>query len=106
MAQEFAKPFYHSGAWQACRDTYWRKAGGLCEDCLQQGIVTQGEEVHHLIPLTPENIHDPSITLSHDNLRLLCHACHMKRHATQNPRRYAVDQATGAVVVPPSLEIR
>ena len=33
-------------------------------------------EVHHKIPLTPENIRNPDITLGWSNLELLCKKCH------------------------------
>lgn len=36
--------------------------------------------VHHKIHLTPHNIDNPSITLSEDNLELLCRECHIKKH--------------------------
>lgn len=35
---------------------------------------------HHKEWLTPENIHDPWITLSWDNLEALCHDCHNREH--------------------------
>lgn len=98
MARDFARGFYSSAAWKACRASYWRARGGLCEDCLQQGIITQGEEVHHLQELTPDNIGNPSITLNWANLRLLCHACHMKRHA-KSAKRYTIDPMTGRVTI-------
>lgn len=88
MAREFAKQFYGSTAWQQCRDTYRQKAAGLCEDCRKRGIINAGDEVHHVIWLTPQNINDPNITLNFDNLVLLCHECHMKRHG--NSKRYRI----------------
>lgn len=39
-----------------------------------------GDEVHHKVYLTPDNINDPETTLSWDNLELLCAACHSKEH--------------------------
>jgi 5-methylcytosine-specific restriction endonuclease McrA len=80
MAQEFAKPFYNSKAWKKCRDTYKLKVNGLCERCLKNGKYVLGDEVHHKIHLNPSNMNDPSITLGHDNLELLCQSCHMKEH--------------------------
>lgn len=80
MAQEFARTFYDSMAWRTIRETYKKYRRGLCEDCLKRGIITAGQEVHHVTPLTPQNINDPRVTLSFDNLALLCHACHMERH--------------------------
>ena len=101
MAREFSKAFYKSAAWQSCRASYIRSKGGLCEDCLQRGIITTGAEVHHIVELTPDNIGNPAVTLAWSNLRLLCHDCHMKRHAGAQQKRYRVDQITGAVVMDP-----
>ena len=102
MAREFSRGFYKSAAWKACRDSYWRQKGGLCEDCLERGQITPGEEVHHVEELTPDNIGNPAVTLNHGNLRLLCHNCHMRRHSSSD-KRYAVDQDTGAVVALPPM---
>lgn len=87
--REFAKGFYKSKAWQNTRAAYISSVGGLCERCLRQGIYRPGEIVHHKTELTPDNIHDPQISLSWDNLELLCRDCHGKAHANQ--RRYKVD---------------
>ena len=57
---------------------------------MSKGIIRTGEIVHHKIELTPENIHDPSISLSHDNLRAVCRECHAQEHGAR-PRRYKVD---------------
>ena len=53
MAREFSRAFYKSSAWQSCRASYIRSKGGLCEDCLQRGLITPGAEVHHIVELTP-----------------------------------------------------
>jgi 5-methylcytosine-specific restriction protein A len=73
--REFAKHFYHSKAWKDCRASYIMKVHGLCERCEAGGKI-----VHHKIYLNEENIHDPAITLSHDNLELLCQDCHNAEH--------------------------
>ena len=78
--KEYAKQFYKSAAWQQCRKGYIKSVGGLCEDCLARGIYTPGIVVHHINPITPENIRDPAVTLSYDNLRLVCQDCHAKEH--------------------------
>lgn len=98
MAREFSRDFYKSAAWKKTRAAYWKAAGGLCEDCRRAGIITQGEEVHHIEELTPENITDPRVTLNWANLVLLCHRCHMKRH-NPNAKRYKIDPATGRVTI-------
>lgn len=96
MAKDFSKKFYHSGAWAQVRKAYFSKAGGLCEICLAQGKITQGEIVHHKKELTPNNINDPRVSLSFDNLQLVCRDCHMKLH--ENRRRYIIG-ADGSVTV-------
>lgn len=67
--------FYRSAEWQIARAQKIAEAHGLCEKC---GKV--GEEVHHIIPLTPENINNPEITLGKKNLILLCKDCHNEEH--------------------------
>ena len=41
--------------------------------------------------MTDDNLNDPDITLSFDNLELLCDECHRKEHAKKK-RRYTVDE--------------
>lgn len=88
--KEYAKGFYSSKAWQHTREAYAKSKRGLCEDCLDKGIIRAGEIVHHKTPITPDNINDPNITLSFENLRLLCRDCHAKQH-DRRKRRYKVD---------------
>ena len=80
MAKPYAKSFYNSAQWEACRSAYVSKRmqadGGVCERCRLQ----QGREVHHVIPITVNNVNDPNITLNHDNLKLLCKDCHFQVH--------------------------
>lgn len=91
----FAERFYKSKAWRTCRNSYYEKVGGLCEDCLSEGRFTPAEIVHHLVELTPENIDDPIVSLNFANLRAVCRECHAKEHGLR-PRRYKVD-AVGRV---------
>lgn len=91
MAKDFAKSFYKSKAWQQCRDSYAASVGGLCQECLKNGLITAGEIVHHRVHLSPETIHDPQVLLSWENLELVCRSCHGKLHGDQ--RRYTVDPA-------------
>lgn len=76
MARPFAKGFYSSRAWQSCRDSYIAERmmidGGMCEVCHKE----LGYIVHHKVPITENNINDPMVTLSHDNLSYECRACH------------------------------
>ena len=80
MAREFSRAFYHSREWKRTRDAYFRSVRGLCERCAAKGLLTRGEIGHHRVHLTPENIGDPSVALSFDNLELVCRDCHAKAH--------------------------
>ena len=87
------KDFYHSGAWADTRAAYRRSVGGLCERCLSKGIITAGYDVHHKVHLTTENVGDPAISLSWDNLELLCRDCHAEEHSRERKgMRYTVDE--------------
>ena len=88
--KEYAERFYKSKAWQQTRNAYISSVHGLCEECLRKGIYEPGEIVHHKQQLSPNNINDPDVTLSWDNLELLCRACHGKAHG--NIKRYKVDE--------------
>lgn len=89
--RDFAARLYKSKAWQRTSKAYAQSVGGLCEHCLKQGVYKAGEIVHHKIHLSPENINDPSITLSWDNLELVCRTCHGRLHDTK-PKRYSLDE--------------
>jgi len=76
MAKEFARAFYKSAAWERTREAAMRNAQGLCVRCSEQGKLTPARVVHHMVPLTPENIDDPAVSLNLDLLMPLCHECH------------------------------
>jgi len=83
--------FYVSGTWRRCRKAFADSKGNLCERCLKRGKVNAGEkdrplEVHHKIPLTVENIHDPKVTLNWNNLELLCKDCHDEERERKQKR--------------------
>lgn len=78
--QEFARKFYLSKAWRNTRDFIFKRDMGLCVRCGRPGKI-----VHHKIHLTPQNINDLAITLSEDNLELLCRECHAIEHEGQLP---------------------
>lgn len=80
MGKEFANSLYNSKKWQNCREAYKKYRKGLCELCLEQGIITPGEIVHHKRHVTAKTIDDPNITLQWDNLQLLCREHHAKVH--------------------------
>ena len=80
MAKDFSRAFYKSAAWKETREFIFNRDKGLCQDCLNKGMITPGKEVHHKIFLTADNINQPQITLCADNLILLCKECHSNRH--------------------------
>lgn len=116
MAQEFAERFYKSHAWQACRASYLitpieSPCGivppGVCERCFSYGELSIAKVVHHKTHLTPQNIDDPAVTLSFDNLERLCQLCHAFVHSdVTDPRvvfvngraKLARDESLEAVV--------
>lgn len=116
MAKEYAKKFYKSTAWRQVRTECIQRAGGLCEICLKTGDIVPGVIVHHKEHITPENISNPAVTLTLDNLEFVCISCHNlihkdeeikqgknkksnKNRSTQ-PRRYNVDDDGNVVIAP------
>lgn len=87
--KDYAKRFYKSKQWQECRAAYAKSVGGLCEICLRNGTYKPGEIVHHINHITPDNITDPAVLLSWDNLQLVCRDCHGQLHRSE--RRFVVD---------------
>lgn len=90
------KAFYHSAAWRKCRSEYIARVGGLCERCLEKGIVRPGRIVHHKEYISIQNITDPNVLLNPENLEYLCQNCHNAEHIGNN-RRYFIDD-NGRVV--------
>ncbi|GHU54720.1 hypothetical protein FACS1894132_09790 [Clostridia bacterium] len=70
--------FYRSADWKTARNNYVKQRfdedKGKCEYCRQ----VEGEEVHHIIPLSPKNINDKNITVNFENLKYLCRECHSR----------------------------
>ena len=93
--------FYHTAAWKKCRDTYAASVGNICERCASRGIIRPGYLVHPRTYLDADNINNPSILLSWDNLELLCLDCHNQEHyGDDTARRYQVD-ADGKIIIKP-----
>ena len=92
MGKEFANEFYGSIAWKNCREAYKKYRRGLCELCLEKGIITPAEIVHHKKPITIHNVNNPDITLSFSNLLCVCREHHEQIHRHKNQDRYAFDK--------------
>jgi len=87
--------FYTSWTWRKCRKAFAESKGNLCERCLSRGIINPGSkeqplEVHHKVPLTNENVTNPKIALSWDNLVLICSECHHEEHRNRNKKRWKI----------------
>lgn len=67
--------FYKSKQWFIARTVKTQNANGRCERCEKIG-----EEVHHKIRLTVDNVNDALISLNQENLELLCKSYHNKEH--------------------------
>ena len=93
MAQDWAKAFYKSGAWQKCRAAYIQSVFGLCERCQRPGDI-----LHHKELLTPQNINDPNVTLTWENLQYLCQECHNREHGGASTAEGLVFDGEGNLV--------
>lgn len=104
MATGIRAKFYHSKTWEKTAKAYKKAIGGLCERCYEKGIIEPGVIVHHKIYLTNENLNNPDISLSFDNLELLCRQCHADEHTTQTRKerdknkRWQIDES-GSVII-------
>ena len=97
----WAEQFYNSDAWRACREGFSQSKGYLCERCSRPDNPDVAKIAHHKIYLTKENINNPYIALSWDNLEALCQDCHNKEHHRgERKKRYSFD-ANGNLVYPP-----
>ena len=80
MAQEWAKKFYASAAWQRLRMYVLKRDDFLCCRCGKPGKI-----VHHKTHLTAANINDPSVSLNEQNLETVCKDCHDAEHNADAP---------------------
>lgn len=74
MAKDYSKDFYNSRKWRNLSSYIREKYNHICQECGEFG-----DQVHHIIEITPENINNPDITLNENNLTLLCDGCHNKK---------------------------
>jgi len=75
--------FYKSKEWQILRQQALIKDKGLCQDCLEKKKISMATEVDHIIPVKVRW----DLRLNLDNLRSLCHRCHMKKTA-EDKKKY------------------
>lgn len=69
--------FYKSGEWIIVRQQALIRDKGLCQECLKNKMISIATEVDHIIPIKVRW----DLRLKLDNLRSLCHKCHMAKTA-------------------------
>ncbi|MED5017917.1 HNH endonuclease [Paenibacillus chibensis] len=79
------KSFYASEAWQKFRivvinERAIRDGGMRCEHCGKYVLKSSELTLHHIIELTPENVHDVHIALNPENILVVHHECHNEIH--------------------------
>ena len=74
------KTFYASDKWQRFRLLMIDERGLKCEHCGNKVVRASELTLHHKKELTPENVHDVSISLNPDNVILVHHECHNEIH--------------------------
>lgn len=80
MAQSWAMELYQSKAWRDLRQALILQRGLRCEECGKLVPLPSMLIGDHVQELTPENVHDPTIALNPDNVRLVCDDCHNRKH--------------------------
>lgn len=71
--------FYASKAWRNLRLSLIAERGGRCARC---GTISRAEDIvgHHKTELTPENVHDHTISLNPERIEIICRFCHDEEH--------------------------
>ncbi|WP_200411385.1 HNH endonuclease [Virgibacillus salexigens] len=74
------KSFYATDEWIQLRLHLINERGNRCTHCGE--IIAKSKDIigHHIKELTPENVHDHTISLNPDNIELICFDCHNKEH--------------------------
>lgn len=74
------KSFYASDEWIKLRLSLVIERGNTCQRCKQ--VIPKARDIigHHTIELTPENVHDHSISLNPKLIEIVCFDCHNKEH--------------------------
>ena len=69
--------FYSTPQWKKLRDWVLGQYP-LCQECLKNGVVKKGQVVDHIV-----SIEDGGAKTDITNLRVLCIACHNRKHFTK-----------------------
>ncbi len=94
MAKSTAlQTFYASDAWRNFRMRLIAERGLLCEHCKEKVVVARDLTLHHIVPLSTENVRDTSVSLNPANVVVVHHACHNqihKRNVTKEERKVVI----------------
>lgn len=71
--------FYNSTAWRKTSRAYLLSQNYICERCGKPASIC-----HHKHWLNSQNVSDPAVALSFDNLEALCIDCHNAEHGLQH----------------------
>lgn len=93
LATDKIKKFYNSKQWRRVGKYVIKLKKGICEECGRRG-----NEVHHIIPLTNQNVDNPKISLSVENLQLLCTSCHNAKRSKSYLREDVVFSKDGELL--------
>lgn len=74
------KKFYNSAAWSKIRQQVLERDNYECQMCKAEGRVTTQANARLDVDHIEELEQRPDLALELDNLRVLCAACHDKRH--------------------------
>lgn len=76
---------YNSNKWKKLRELYYSKQP-LCEQCLEHGIITPAEQIHHIQPFLTGKTYEEKMQLAYDynNLMSVCKQCHSDIHKELN----------------------
>ena len=81
MAQySVLQAFYTSVTWGNFRLGLIAERGLRCESCGERVAKSSDLTLHHTTELTPENVHDHTISLNPDKIMVVHHDCHNKIH--------------------------
>lgn len=71
----------HTSAWLRLRKSVLTKHP-ICQNCIASGLLTPATEVHHINPVEDAltKAEKRRLMFNINNLRALCHDCHVKAH--------------------------
>lgn len=81
--ERLRKKLYNNRKWRELRDAYLVEHP-LCERCLESGVTSPTEEIHHKHSPFKEGLSENEryqLLLDWDNLEALCKPCHLHEHA-------------------------